>query len=92
MNLTFDTPLPPWGGVNSMVSQVFLLKAASGSGSWKLNLTRRVKEGAQMTEFIFLGHNEANISVQYSKQGEEGLRLHTNHFPEFFFLTVDGKS
>lgn len=75
-----------------MVSQVFLLKSASGSGSWKLNLTRRVKEGAQMTEFIFLGHNEANISVQYSKQGEEGLRLHTNHFPEFFFLTVDGKS
>ena len=74
VNLTFDTPLPPWSGVNSMVSQVFLLKAASGSGGWKLNLTRRVRGGAQMTEFISLGHNEVNVSVQYSKQGEEGLR------------------
>lgn len=75
-----------------MVSQVFLLKAASGSDGWKLNLTRRVKEGAEMTEFIFLGHDEVNVSIQCSKQAEEGLRLHLNHFPEFFFLTMDGKS
>ena len=92
MNLTFDTPLPPWSRVNSMVSQVFLLKAASGSDVWKVNLTRREKEGAEMTEFIFLGHDEVNVSIQYSKQAEEGLRLHLNHFPEFFFLSMDGKS
>lgn len=92
VNLTFDTPLPPWSSVNSMVSQVFLLKVASGSDGWKLNLTRRVKEGAEMTEFIFLGHDEVNVSIQYSKQPEEGLRLHLNHFPEFFFLSMDGKS
>lgn len=49
-------------------------------------------EGRCTDEFISLGHNEVNISVQYSKQGEEGLRLPLNHFPEFFFLTLDGKS